>query len=98
MIAHAFVAPALLGLAFNAKGEFMANQRDRDTDDLNKDMEDFGGSGGTQRPTPGGPSGERMGGRSEENVRGTGDDSDEDEFEDTDDMDDEEEDEGEGTI
>jgi hypothetical protein len=76
----------------------MANQRDRDPNDLNKTSDEFGGTGGGRNRMPEGPSGERMGGRSEENVRGTGDDSDEDEFDDTDDMDDEEEDEGEGTI
>jgi hypothetical protein len=76
----------------------MANERDRDRDDLNRDMDEFGGSGGAGRErTSGDTASERMGGRSEENMRGTGDDSDEDEFEDTDEMD-EEEDEGEGTI
>lgn len=76
----------------------MANQRDRDTNDLNRDSDELaGGTGGRDR-MPESPSGERMGGRSEENMRGTGDDSDEDEFEDTEDMEDEDEDEGEGTI
>jgi hypothetical protein len=92
MIAHVFVAPALLGLG-HAKGECMANQRDRDTNDLIRDSDEFGGSSADR--TPGAPSGERVGGRSEENMRGTGDDSDEDEFEDSDDVEDEDE---EGTI
>ena len=77
----------------------MANQRDRDTDDLNRDSDEFaGGTGGGENPPSEGSSGERMGGRSGENMRGTGDDSDEDEFEDTEEAEDEEEDEGEGTI
>jgi hypothetical protein len=76
----------------------MANERDRDRNDANRDMDEFGGTGGAGRDrTPGESSSERMGGRSEENMRGTGDDSDQDEFEDTEDTD-EEEDEGEGTI
>ena len=75
----------------------MANQRDRDTNDLIRDSDEFGGSSDAGR-TPGAPPSERVGGRSEENMRGTGDDSDEDEFDDTDDMEDEDEDAEEGTI
>ena len=76
----------------------MANQRDRDTNDLNRGSDESTGAAGERNRMPESPSGERMGGRSEENMRGTGDDSDEDEFEDTEDMEDEEEEEGEGTI
>ena len=77
----------------------MANQRDPDTDDLIRDSDEFaGGAGGGEKRPSEGASGEKIGGRSEENMRGTGDDSDEDEFEDTEDMEDEEEEEGEGTI
>ena len=74
----------------------MANQRDRDTNDLNRDSDEMAGTGGSGRQTPEGSSGERMGGRSDENVRGIGED--EDEFEETDEMDEEEGDEEEGTI
>jgi hypothetical protein len=58
----------------------MANQRDRDRNDDTMG-EGFGG-GGRQ-----GESGERIGGRSEENIRGTADDMEDDEFDDTDDLD-----------
>jgi hypothetical protein len=75
----------------------MANQRDRDTNDLIRDSDEFaGGTGPDRGRTPEDSSIER--GRSEENMRGTGDDSDEDDFEDTDELEDEEEDESEGTI
>lgn len=76
----------------------MANERDHDTDDLNRDSHEYGGSSGDAGRTSEGTPSERMGGRSEENMRGTGEGSDEDEFEETDDMEDEEEDTEEGTI
>ena len=76
----------------------MANQGDRDTNDLNRDSDDMAGTGGGRERTSEGSSGERMGGRSEENMRGTGEGSDEDEFEDAEDTEEEEGDEEEGTI
>ena len=76
----------------------MANQRDRDTNDLNRDSDEMAGTSGGRDRMPEGSSGERIGGRSEENMRGIGEGSDEDEFEDTDEMDEEEGDEEEGTI
>jgi hypothetical protein len=77
----------------------MANQGDRDTNDLNRDSDEMAGtSGGGRGRTSEGSSGERMGGRSDENIRGIGEGSDEDEFEDAEPMDDEEGDEEEGTI
>ena len=72
----------------------MANQRDHETNDFIRDSEEFGGSSEADR-MPGAPSTERVGGRSEENMRGTGDDSDEDEVEDIDETEGEDE---EGTI
>jgi hypothetical protein len=88
MIAHAPVAPRLLDWRHRVKGEFMANERDRDQDDLERVGEGFGGvrKGESQD--------DRVGGKSEENVRGTADDmEDDDEFDDSDDLDDEDEEE-----
>ena len=77
----------------------MANQGDRDTNDLNRDTDEMAGtSGGGRGRTSEGSSGEKVGGRSEENMRGIGEGSEEDEFEDTEDSDEEEGDEEEGTI
>ena len=59
----------------------MANERDRDRNDDTMG-EGFGG-GGRQ-----GGSEERVGGKSEETIRGTADDMDDDEFDDSDDLDD----------
>ena len=59
----------------------MANERDRDRSDDTMG-EGFGG-GGRQ-----GESSERVGGRSEENIRGTADDTEDAEFDDSDDLDD----------
>jgi hypothetical protein len=64
----------------------MANERDSDrNDDITG--EGFGG-GGRQ-----GGSDERVGGKSEENIRGTADDMEDDEFDDSDDLDDVDDDE-----
>ena len=71
----------------------MANEPNRDQRD-NMD-ENIGGAPGDRQDES---SPERLGGRSDENLRGIADDTDE-EFEDTDDLDDEEaEDEGDGTV
>ena len=70
----------------------MANERDRNRKDLDTEDESFGGE---RRP---GESGERVGGRSEEDIRGTADDlDDDDEFDDINDDLDEDEEEGEGS-
>jgi hypothetical protein len=67
----------------------MANERNPNQGDVNMDEN----VGGAREDSP-----ERVGGRSEENLRGTADDSD-DEFEDADDLDEEEEeDEGDPTV
>ncbi len=72
----------------------MANERDRTRDGSDMD-DDMLGAGNRAGETPG----EQVGGRSEENLRGTADEVDEDEFDETDDLDDEdEEEEGDGTI
>jgi hypothetical protein len=76
------------------KGEFMANERDRNRNDMDTEGEGIGDAG-RQGESPG----ERVGGRSEENIRGTADDLEDDEFDDTDDLDDEEdEEEGSGNT
>ena len=67
----------------------MANERDRTPD---MDDETMGGAGSREDTSP-----EQLGGRSEENLRGTADDED-DEFDETDDLDDEEDEESDGTI
>jgi hypothetical protein len=70
----------------------MANERDRDTNDMDTASE---GAGRKESPD------ERVGGKSEENIRGTADDmEDDDEFDDNDDLDDEDEEEegGSGTL
>jgi hypothetical protein len=74
----------------------MANERNENTENTEntgnmKDDDQFGG--GRQND----PSRERVGGVSDENVRGTAE-QDEDEFDESDDMDDEEEGEEEGTV
>ena len=68
----------------------MANERDRTRD---MDDETMGGAGSQEDSSR-----EQVGGRSEENLRGTADDEDDDDFDETDDLDDEEEEEGDGTI
>lgn len=74
----------------------MANERDRD--DFNRESDEMPGTtGGGRGRTSGGSSGDRVGSRSDENMRGIGEDSDEDEFDDTEVVEDEE-DEEEGTI
>ena len=65
----------------------MANERDRDTNDMDTASE---GAGRKESPD------ERVGGKSEENIRGPADDEDDDEFDDNDDLDDEDDDEEEG--
>ena len=71
----------------------MANERDRTLDGPEMDEETIGGAADREDSSR-----EQMGGRSEENLRGTADDEDEDEFDETDDLDDEEDEEGDGTI
>ena len=71
----------------------MANERDRTPDGAEMDEETMGGAGNRE-----GSSREQVGGRSEENLRGTADDEDEDEFDETDDLDDEDDEQGDGTI
>jgi hypothetical protein len=94
MIAHATRGTRFAALAASAKGEFMANERDRNMG-TNTDSESVGGEGGRR----GESTGEQVGGISDENIRGTADDMEEDEFEEADDLDDEEdEEEGGGTI
>lgn len=73
----------------------MANERDRNTDETDMPGEGFGGTTGNRE---GNPSREPVSGGSEENIRGTADESDDDEFDDSDDLDDEEEEEGDGTV
>jgi hypothetical protein len=69
----------------------MANERDHDTNDMHTASE---GAGRKESPD------ERVGGKSEENIRGTADDLEDDEFDDDDDLDDEGEEEegGSGTL
>ena len=71
----------------------MANERDRTPGGSDMDDETIGGAASPEESSR-----EQMGGRSEENLRGTADDEDEDEFDETDDLDDEEDEQGDGTI
>jgi hypothetical protein len=71
----------------------MANERDRTLDGAEMDDETIGGAANRDDASR-----EQMGGRSEENLRGTADDEDEDEFDETDDLDDEDDEQGDGTI
>ena len=71
----------------------MANERDRTLDGPEMDDETMGSAGNQDDSSR-----EQMGGRSEENLRGTADDEDEDEFDETDDLDDEDDEQGDGTI
>jgi hypothetical protein len=76
----------------------MANERERSNQDLDVEDENVGGSSGDrQGESPREGTQERVGGRSEENIRGVGE-SDEDDFEDEegDDLDEDAEVEGEG--
>ena len=72
----------------------MANERDGTLDGSDMDDDVLGGAGSRE----GDMSNEQVGGRSEENLRGTADEADEDDFDETDDLDDEEDEEGDGTI
>ena len=67
----------------------MANERDRDQNDIGRVGEGFGGG------RKGESQDDRVGGTSEENIRGTADDMDDDDdvFDDSDDLDDEDEEE-----
>ncbi len=67
----------------------MANERDRDQNDVDRVGEGFGGG------RKGESQDDRIGGKSEETIRGTADDmeEDDDEFDDSDDLDDEDEEE-----